>query len=708
MNYDSKNFEMQLGGRTLIAEIGRYAPLASGAAMIRYGDTAVLVTVANSKKAREGMDFFPLSVEYQEKMYAVGKIPGGYIKREARPSEKAILTCRLIDRPIRPLFPSGYHNEVQVVAQVMSVDQDNAPDIAAMIGTSVALSLADLPFAGPIGGVHVGFVDGEYVINPTTAQAEASTIELTVAGTRDAVMMVEAGAEFVSEETMLNAIMFGHEEIKKIVEFVDKIVEEVGVVKSTYVAPLENEELKKAISDLVYEDLHKAVRIQDKVERNDYVDQLVDSMKQMIEEKFEEPEALVKVAKGIFKSLEKKQMRTMITNENVRTDGRTPEEIRRIDTDVAVLPRAHGSGYFMRGLTSALSVTTLGALGESQRLDGIDSEETRRFMHHYNFPPFSVGETGRMFGPNRRAIGHGALGWRALLPILPDENDFPYTIRLVSEVLSSNGSSSQASICASVMSMLDAGIPLKDSVAGIAMGLIKEDENVTILSDIQGMEDFLGDMDFKVAGSKDGITAIQMDIKIEGIDREIMKRALEQARIGRLHILGKMSETISEPRADLSEYAPRVFMINVHPDKIREVIGPGGKVITKITSECNCKIDIEDDGRVLITAMDGKGGKEALKRIEDIVKDVEKGEIYNAKIVKIMKFGAFVELLPGKEALCHISQMTVKRLDKVEDQFKEGDEIVVKVIDIDKQGKVSVSRKILIEESEKKEAEKKQ
>ena len=439
MDYQSKTFEMSLGGRTLSAEIGRYAPLASGAAMIRYGDTAVLVTVANSKEAREGIDFFPLSVEYQEKLYSVGKIPGGYIKREGRPSEKAILTCRLIDRPIRPLFPKDYHNEVQVVAQVLSVDQENSPEIAAMIGTSVALSIADIPFNGPIGGVNVGLVDGEFIINPTTEQAEVSLIDLTVAGTADAIMMVEAGANFVSEEVMLNAIMFGHDEIKRIVEFVNGIVEGMEIVKTEYVPAETNEELKAFVKEQVYEDLHKAVRIQDKVERGEYEDSLAKKLEEAITEKFEEPDQLIKDAKGFFKSFEKEQMRRMITNENLRPDGRSPEEIRQIQSDAGILARTHGSGYFMRGLTSALSITTLGALGEAQRLDGIDLEETKRFMHHYNFPPFSVGETGRMFGPNRRAIGHGALGWRALLPVLPDEDKFPYAIRVVSEVLSSNG-----------------------------------------------------------------------------------------------------------------------------------------------------------------------------------------------------------------------------------------------------------------------------
>ncbi|MCD6435685.1 MAG: polyribonucleotide nucleotidyltransferase [Clostridiales bacterium] len=702
MSIESKIFKMNLGGRELKVEIGGYAQLAKGAAMMRYGDTVVLVTVAGSSRPRPGMDFFPLSCEYQEKMYAVGKIPGGYIKREGRPSENATLTSRLIDRPIRPLFPDGYRKEVQIVASVMSVEQDNSPEITAMIGSSIALSISDFPFNGPTGAVSVGLVDGEYVINPTVEQAEKSLLDLTVAGTKDAIMMVEAGAKFVTEEEMLNAILFGHEAIKEIVSFIEDIVDELGVEKKEYIKPEENLELKAFVKEIVYDELAKAVRIHDKVERAEFEANLKDALNAALVEKFENVEELMNESQVHFKSFEKELMRYMITNESLRTDGRKPDEIRPISTDVGILPRVHGSGYFMRGLTAALSITTLGALGEAQRLDGIDNVETRRYMHHYNFPPFSVGEAGPMRGPNRRAIGHGALGERALVPVLPSEEDFPYTIRVVSEVLSCNGSSSQASICGSTLSLLDAGVPIKDSVAGIAMGLIKEGDKVAILSDIQGMEDFLGDMDFKVAGTKDGITAIQMDIKIQGIGKDIMEKALEQARVGRIHILNKMAESLEKPRPDLSEYAPRVFNIKVHPDKIRDIIGPGGKVITKITSECDVKIDIDESGMVLITASDGKGGKEALKRIERIVKDIEIGEIYNAKIVKIAKFGVFVQLLPGKDALCHISQLTIKRLNKVEDLFKVGDEIVVKVIDKDSQGKISVSRKVLLNEEEEK------
>jgi len=707
MNTKRKDFKMSLGGRELKVEIGHYAHLAKGAAMMRYGDTVVLVTVAGSSKPRAGMDFFPLSCEYQEKMYAVGKIPGGYIKREGRLSENATLISRLIDRPIRPLFPDGYRNEVQVIATVLSVEQDNSPEITAMIGSSIALSISDFPFSGPTGAVKVGLVDDEYVINPTEEQAEKSLLDLTVAGTKDAIMMVEAGAKIISEEKMLGAILFGHEAIKEIVSFIENIVNDLEIEKKEYVKPEENLELKDFVKETVYEELFKVVRIQDKVERGEFEEDLMEKMMTALEEKFEEnADELKNNAKGFFKSFEKDQMRLMITTEGIRTDGRKSDEIREIRTEVGMIPRTHGSGYFERGLTAALSITTLGALGESQRLDGIDNVETKRYMHHYNFPPFSVGEAGPMRGPNRRAIGHGALGERALLPVLPSEEEFPYAIRVVSEVLSCNGSSSQASICGSSLSLLDAGVPIKDSVAGIAMGLIKEEDNIAILSDIQGMEDFLGDMDFKVAGTKDGITAMQMDIKIQGIGKDIMEKALEQAKVGRLHILEKMGESLTEPRSDLSKHAPRVFNLNVHPDKIRDIIGPGGKVITKITADCNVKIDINDEGRVLITAADGKGGKEAVKRIEEIIKDIEVGEIYNAKIVKIAKFGAFVQLLPGKDALCHISQLSMKRLEKVEDEFKVGDEIVVKVLEVDKQGKVSVSRKVLIREEEKKKEQK--
>ena len=698
MNY--RVYETKVGGRRLVAEVGRYAPLTNASVMVKYEETAILVHATASKSPREGIDCFPLSCEFEEKLYSVGKIPGGYLKREGRPSEKAILASRLMDRPLRPLFPKGYRNDVQIVASVMSVDETAAPDVTAICGASLALTLAkEIPFEGPIGAVNVGYVDGEYVINPTAEQSKVSKMSLAVAGTKEAVLMVEAAVDILDESIVLDAILFAHEEIKRIIAFIEDVAAKENIVKEPFVSPEADAELKSRIKDEVYEALRGAIRITDKTERNDSIDAIKAELVEKLSEEMGEGYAdRAREVADIFKSYEKEIMRRMIVLEGLRPDGRSSTEIRPITTDAALLPRTHGSGYFMRGLTSALSITTLGALGEAQRLDGIDDEETKRFMHHYNFPQYSVGETGPMRGPNRRAIGHGALGEKALLAVIPSEEDFPYTIRVVSEVLSSNGSTSQASICASSLSMLDAGVPLKDTVAGIAMGLIKEDDSVVVLSDIQGLEDFLGDMDFKVAGTKDGVTAMQMDMKIAGIDKDILERALEQAKVGRMHILSKMNETLSVPRPELSKYAPRVIQMTVHPDKIREIIGPGGKVITKITAECNVKIDITDEGLVLITANDGVGGEEAKKRIEEIVKEVELNEIYTAKIVRIAKFGAFVELLPGKEALVHISQLTAKRLEKVEDIFKVGDEIVVKVIGIDDQGKVSASRKVLIEE----------
>jgi polyribonucleotide nucleotidyltransferase len=692
-----RHYEMDLAGRPLKVEIGKVANLANGSAMVSYGDTCVLCTVCGSKKPKDGIDFFPLTVEYEEKMYSVGKIPGGYIKREGRPSEKAVLTSRLIDRPIRPLFPEGYRNEVQVVATVFSVDQENQPDIVAMIGSSIVLSISDIPFEGPTGSVTVGYIDGEYIINPTTEQREKTQLTLVVSGTKDAVMMVEAGANILSEEVMLGAIMRGHDEIKKIVAFVESIAAEIGKVKMPVVPYEINEAQVADLTAFLTDKLHAAVRIQEKAARNEVLDEIKDAMMTEFSEKYPDTKGFMA---AFFKEIEKDLVRKMITFEAVRPDGRKIDEIRPISCEVGLLPRTHGSGLFTRGLTQALTITTLGALGEAQRLDGISEEETKRYMHHYNFPPFSVGETG-MSRTNRRAIGHGALGERALVPVLPSEDDFPYAIRLVSEVLTCNGSSSQASICGSTLSLLDAGVPLKDLVAGIAMGLIKEENSIAILSDIQGMEDALGDMDFKVAGTKDGITALQMDIKVKGISREILERALEQARVGRLHILEKMKACIDVPRAEMSVYAPRVFKISINPDKIRDVIGPGGKVITRICADHNVKIDIEDTGRVLITANDGIGGENALKEIQGIVKEIQVGEIYNAKVVRIMTFGAFVELLPGKEALCHISQLTKERLKTVEEAFKIGDELMVKVIEIDAQKRVNVSRKVLLGEENK-------
>ncbi len=691
-----RNFEMELAGRTLKVETGKVANLANGSCMVSYGETYVLCTVVGSKKPKEGIDFFPLSVDYEEKMYSVGKIPGGYIKREGRPSEKAVLTSRLIDRPIRPLFPEGFKNEVQITTTVFSVDQENQPDIVAMIGSSIALSISDVPFDGPTGSVTVGYIDGQYVINPTTEQREVSKLSLVVSGTKDAVTMVEAGAEILSEEVMLGAILRGHDEIKKIVAFIETIAAEIGKPKMEVVPEVINEELVADLRAFLTDKIDVAVRTPDKAARSAALGEVKDAMIAELGEKYPDEKAFMSV---MFKEIEKEVVRKMITVEGVRPDGRTIDQIRPISCEVGLLPRTHGSGLFTRGLTQALTITTLGALGEAQRLDGIGVEDTKRYMHHYNFPPFSVGETG-MTRTNRRAVGHGALGERALVPVLPSEDDFPYAIRLVSEVLTCNGSSSQASICGSTLSLLDAGVPIKDMVAGIAMGLIKE-ESIAILSDIQGLEDALGDMDFKVAGTKEGITALQMDIKVKGLSREIMEKALEQARVGRLHILGEMKKCIDVPRKDMSVYAPRVYKININPDKIREVIGQGGKVITRLCSEHNVKIDIEDTGRVLITANDGVGGANALKEIQGIVKEIEVGEIYNAKVVRIMTFGAFVELLPGKEALCHISQLSKERLKTVEEAFKVGDELMVKVIEIDAQKRVNVSRKVLLTEENK-------
>lgn len=698
MEKNYSTFETTMGGRPLKVEVGRMATLANGSAFVHYGDTVVLATATASKNPKEGIDFFPLSVDYEEKLYSVGKIPGGFIKREGRPSEKAVLTSRLIDRPVRPLFPKGFKNEVQVIASAYSVDQDCPPDITAMIGASIALSVSDIPFEGPIAAVNVGYVDGEFVINPTVAQTEKSRMTLVVAGTRDAIMMVEAGMDILPEKVVLEAIFFAHEEIKRVVAFIDEIVAAVGKEKMQVVAP----ELDPAITALVEtyrERMDATVRIPDKTDRNNALDDL---KKELIAEAAESFPDKGSLFSGLFKELEKEVVRKMITHEKIRPDGRGHAEIRPVSCEVGILPRTHGSGHFKRGLTQVVTITTLGALSDAQRIDGLGLEDTKRYMHHYNFPPFSVGETGFMRGPNRRAIGHGALGERALVPVLPSEEEFPYAIRLVSEVVTCNGSSSQASICGSTLSLLDAGVPLKDSVAGIAMGLIQEDGKISILSDIQGMEDALGDMDFKVAGTKDGITAMQMDIKIHGLDRKIMEDAMTQAMEGRLHILSKMNETISEYNKEMSPYAPRVFFFKIHPDKIREVIGPGGKVINKIISDTGVKIDIEDTGNVLITAPDGISGETALKRIQDIVKELQVGDVYDGKVTRIMKFGAFVEVLPGKEGLVHISHLAKERIGKVEDKFNVGDPIRVKVIEIDSQGRVNLSHKVLLEEADEK------
>jgi len=687
--------EMTLAGRTLCLETGRMAKQAGGAVFVQYGDTCVLVTATASAQPREGIDFFPLTVDYEERLYSVGKIPGGFIKREGRPSEKAILSGRLVDRPIRPLFPKGYRNDVQVVATVMSVDQDNPPEVVAIIGASAALHISDIPFNGPIGGVLVGYVNNEFVINPTLAQSEQSSLHLVVAGTADAIMMVEAGAKEVPEEICLEAIMAGHEEIKTLVKFIEDFRTEalaLGLAKEKKEPIIYqiDPELEQAVRDFVTERLQEAVLTKDKLEREAKIDQLKEETAAQFSEQYPDNQ---KDVLTVFDTVLKEIVRKLITVDKIRPDGRKLDEIRPITCEVGVLPRTHGTGLFTRGQTQVLTVVTLGAVGDEQILDGLGVEDSKRYMHHYNFPSYSVGETRPMRGPGRREIGHGALAERALLPMIPSEEEFPYTIRLVSEVLESNGSTSMGSVCGSTLSLMDAGVPIKAPVSGVAMGLIKEGEHYSILTDIQGMEDALGDMDFKVAGTKTGVTAIQMDIKIPGIDRNILKDALEQARKGRLYIMDKMLEVISEPRRELSPYAPRIITTTIDPDKIREVIGPGGKTIKKIIDETGVKIDIEDDGRVFIAAVDSEAGKKALRIIEDLTRDVEVGQIYIGKVQRIMNFGAFVEILPGKEGLVHISHLAEERVGKVEDVVSIGDEILVKVIEIDRQGRINLSRK---------------
>ncbi|MEK5237954.1 polyribonucleotide nucleotidyltransferase [Paenibacillus sp. FSL L8-0470] len=687
--------EMQLGGRRLVLETGRLAKQANAAVMVRYGDTAVLCTVTASNEPKD-LDFFPLTVNYEERLYAVGKIPGGFIKREGRPSEKAILSSRLTDRPIRPLFPEGFRNDVQVLNMVMSVDQDCAPDIAAMIGTSAALSISDVPFNGPIGGVAVGRIDGQFIINPDVAQQAASDIYVVVAGTKDAIMMVEAEANEVPEDVMLEAIMFGHDEVRKIVATIEQLVAVAGKEKMAVKLHAVNADVNTEVRAYAESRLVDAVKIAEKHARQDAIDLVNNETVEYFVEKYIETPELLKDVKEVLHDIVKDEVRRLITHDKIRPDGRKLDEIRPIECDTSLLPRTHGSGLFTRGQTQILSVCTLGALGDVQILDGIDPAETKRFMHHYNFPPFSVGEARPLRAPGRREIGHGALGERALSKVIPSETEFPYTIRLVSEAIESNGSTSQASICASILAMMDAGVPIKAPVAGVAMGLIKDGEHVSILTDIQGMEDHLGDMDFKVAGTAEGVTAIQMDIKIDGIDRKILQDALQQAKEGRMFILGKMMEAISEPRPSLSKYAPKIIIININPDKIRDVIGAGGKIINKIIEETGVKIDIEQDGRVFIGSSDEEMIQKARGIIEGIVREVQVGEIYVGTVRRIEKFGAFVELIPGKDGLVHISQLSTERVAKVEDVVAIGDTITVKVTEIDQQGRVNLSRKAVL------------
>ncbi|ASA96157.1 MULTISPECIES: polyribonucleotide nucleotidyltransferase [Anoxybacillus] len=701
MEQEKHVFSIDWAGRPLTVEIGELAKQANGAVLVRYGDTVVLSTATASKEPKS-VDFFPLTVNYEERLYAVGKIPGGFIKREGRPSEKAILASRLIDRPIRPLFAEGFRNEVQVVSMVMSVDQDCSPEMAAMFGSSLALTISDIPFEGPIAGVTVGRVNGEFVINPSVAQMEQSDMHLIVAGTKDAINMVEAGANEVPEEVMLEAIMFGHEEIKRLIAFQEDIAAKVGKEKMEVVLYELDAQLEAEIRARVEGEVKRVVQVPEKLAREAAIEQLKAEVVAAYEEQ-EADEETIKQVKEILYKLVKEEVRRLITEEKVRPDGRKVDEIRPLSSAVGLLPRTHGSGLFTRGQTQALSVCTLGALGDVQILDGLGIEETKRFMHHYNFPPFSVGETGAMRGPGRREIGHGALGERALEPVIPSEKEFPYTIRLVSEVLESNGSTSQASICASTLAMMDAGVPIKAPVAGIAMGLVKSGEHYTILTDIQGMEDHLGDMDFKVAGTEQGVTALQMDIKIKGLSREILEEALQQARKGRLEILKHMMQTISGPRKELSPYAPKILTMQINPDKIRDVIGPSGKQINKIIEETGVKIDIEQDGTIFISSVNEEMNKKAKKIIEDIVREVEVGQVYLGKVKRIEKFGAFVELFSGKDGLVHISELAEERVGKVEDVVSIGDEILVKVTEIDKQGRVNLSRKAVLRDQ--KEAE---
>lgn len=687
-------FSTEWGGRPLSVEVGQLAKQANGSALVRYGDTVVLATVTASKAPKD-LDFFPLTVNYEEKLYSVGKIPGGFLRREGRPGENAILTSRLIDRPIRPLFPDGFRHDIQVMIYVMSNDPDCPAEMAGMLGTSIALSISDIPFDGPIAGATVGRVNGEFVVNPTTAQLEQTDLELQVAGTATAINMVEAGANEVPEDVMLESILFGHEEIKKLVAFQTEIVEAVGKPKFEYTVSKFDDALTAEL-EAARPEINAAVQVEEKHARDAAINEVIAKYVAIYEARLVDEPAKLKEVSGILNKFVKDEVRRLITVDKVRPDGRRPEVIRPLASETGLLPRAHGVGLFTRGQTQVMSVATLGVIGDAQIIDGIGLEENKRFMHHYNFPPFSVGEARPVRAPGRREIGHGALGERALLPVIPKEADFPYTIRLVSEVLESNGSSSQASICGSTLALMDAGVPIKAPVAGIAMGLIMEGEHYTVLTDIQGLEDHLGDMDFKVAGTKDGITALQMDIKIAGITREILEEALEQARSGRLHILNHMLETLDAPRPQLSKYAPKIVTMTINPDKIRDVIGPGGKMINSIIDQTGVKIDIEQDGTVFIASTDQDGIDMAMALIGDIVREVVVGEEFDATVRRIEKFGAFVELFKGKDALVHVSEFSLERVANVEDVVKLGDTIKVRVTEIDDKGRVNASHKVLI------------
>lgn len=691
MSETKQVFSTTINGKTLTVEVGELAKQANGACMVHYGDTSVLSTATASKEPKD-LPFFPLTVNYEERLYAVGKIPGGFIKREGRPSEKAVLASRLIDRPIRPLFPEGFRNDVQVISAVMSVDQDCSSEIAAMIGSSVALSISDIPFDGPIAGINIGRLDNEFIINPTIEEKSHSDLDLTVAGTKDAINMVEAGAEEITEETMLGAILFAHKEVARLVEFQEEIVAKVGKEKFEVVIQEIDEAIRTQVVEQAKDKLIAAIQVEEKQAR----EQAISTVREETVALYED-EADIKHVKMTLDELVKEEVRRLITEAKVRPDGRKIDQIRPLASRIGVLPRTHGSGLFTRGQTQVLSIATLGALGDVQILDGLDLEESKSFMHHYNFPQYSVGETGPIRGPGRREIGHGALGERALEKVIPSDEAFPYTIRVVSEVLESNGSSSMASICAGTLAMMDAGVPLKSPVAGIAMGLVKTGDDYSILSDIQGMEDALGDMDFKVAGTAKGITALQMDIKIDGLAKEILEESMEQAKVGRLHILESMLSTIEQPKTELSPYAPKIITMKINPDKIRDVIGPSGKQINQIIEDTGVKIDIEQDGTVFIGSTEQDMNDKAKQIIEDLVKEAEVGQIYLGTVKRIEKFGAFVEIFKGKDGLVHISQLQDKRTNKVEDVIAIGDKIMVKVKEIDQQGRVNLSRKDVLQ-----------
>lgn len=688
-------------GSDLSITIGKVAEQTNGECLIRTGDTILLVTAVASDKPREGIDFFPLICDYQEKLYAVGKIPGGFIKREGKASDKAILISRQMDRPLRPLFPENFYNDVQVIATPFSVDEDNEPDCMTTIGASIALGISDIPFYGPVAAVSVGYVDGKFIVNPNKDEREKSSLDLTVAGTADAINMVEAGANELSEDEMLEAMMVAHAEIKEICGFIQTIIDDIGKEKMEVCEDVETE-LQRKIKDKYTEDIKNSIRTTDKVQRENDINAIEEKCKEDFLEEF--PESEDEIHKTVD-SIMKKEVRRMISIDKIRPDGRKMDEIRPLSAEAGLLPRAHGSGLFQRGQTQVLSVLTLGSPGEEQVIDSMNREEiTKRYIHQYNFPPFCVGDIRPLRGPGRREVGHGHLAERALIPVLPDTNDFPYTIRVVSEVLSSNGSSSQASICGSTLSLMDAGVPIKKPVAGIAMGLIKEENSISILTDIQGLEDHLGDMDFKVAGTKDGITALQMDMKISGINKEVLQEALADAHKARIKILDVITSAIDKPREDLSKYAPRIFSIDIDPEKVRDVIGAGGKTINKIIDATGVKIETEDDGHITVASNDGESGKKAIQMIKSIVTDPKAGDIYEGEVKRIMNFGAFVEIAIGKEGLLHISQIDTKRTEKVEDVLKIGDKVRVKVTEIDRQGRINLSRKALLIEEEKKQS----